>query len=281
MQEEIKIEIFNEQNLPSRKKIYLALIVYFLTFGGGIIIYHLNFFSSAIMHALGSVYIQCIMYISFPLWYYTNFQRKIIFPHLIFYLIVFFTTFFIREKVLSSYFSFLYLTSWLIIVSTLKQMPHLTSELLLSGEKLKVNIFIGLGVGCIFCLHLFFSVKLSGGFSFVKPQTDDFIYWFLYGISLNSLGEELFFRGLFFKEFIRYGAGFWVSAISSSLFFASRYLASPDALLNPAMTLGLFFYLIAGGIISCFLVDKTKSLIPSIVLNVCFNSIANLVVIKI
>lgn len=281
MLENVKIEIFNEQNLLSRKKIYSILIAYFLTFGGGIIIYHLDFFPPAIMYALGNVYIQGIMYISFPLWYYANFQRKIIFPHLAFYLIVFFTTFFIREKIISKYFSVLYLTSYLIIVYTLKHNPCVASELLLSGGKLKQNIFIGLGVGAIFCLHLFFSVKLSGGFSFAMPQPDYFIYWLLYGISLNSLGEELFFRGLLFKEFIKYGAGFWVSAISSSLFFASRYLASPDALLNPAVTLGLFFYSIAGGIISCFLVDKTKSLIPSIILNVCFNTMANLVVTKI
>ncbi len=270
MQEEIKIEIFNEQDILHRKKIYLILLAYFLTFGGGIIIYHLDIFPPSVMYSLGNVYIQGMMYISFPLWYYANFQRKIILPHLAFYLIVFFTTFFIREKVISKYFSVLYLTSYLIIVSTLKHNPCVASELLLSGEKLKVNIFIGLGVGFMFCLHLFFSVKFSGGFYFVFPPPENFIYWLLYGVSLNSLGEELFFRGLLFKEFVKYGAGFWVSAISSSLFFASRYLASPDALLNPTVTLGLFFYLIAGGIISCFLVDKTKSLIPSIVLNVCF-----------
>lgn len=277
MEREIKIEIIDEKIDLEKKWFYTIILAYFLIFAGGILIYHFNFFKESLMHSVGTVYIQCIMYISFPIFYFTRYNKKLFFKSLIFYIIVFFTTYFIREKKIHSYFSLFYLTSWIFIINTLQNFPKIKDELLISGQRIFQNILIGIGCAFFMVVHLFFSVGMVKELSFKMQPMDKFVYWFLYGLCLNSLGEELFFRGLLFKELMRFGGGFWLSSVSSSLLFAARYVSSPDAFSNPMIAFGLIFYTVSGGVISCFLLYKTKSLIPSVVLNLTFNTFANLI----
>lgn len=89
---------------------------------------------------------------------------------------------------------------------------------------------------------------------------------FLPLVLLTPLAEELIFRGFMFTG-IRRKAPFWVAAIAVSAFFGT---------MHGQWNVGLDVFVMS--MVSCYLVEKTGSLWPSIILHVLKNGLAFLLV---
>jgi membrane protease YdiL (CAAX protease family) len=95
----------------------------------------------------------------------------------------------------------------------------------------------------------------------------------LAAVVLAPITEELMFRGLLLRSFLR-RMGFWPAALLSSALFALFHVHQVDTLLG-AVTLGLSVG--ALGLGNCFLVRITGRLAPAMMLHATFNALALLV----
>ena len=92
-------------------------------------------------------------------------------------------------------------------------------------------------------------------------------------VVLAPITEELMFRGLLLRSFLR-RMGFWPAALLSSAVFALFHVHQVDTLLD-AVTLALSVG--ALGLGNCFVVRITGRLAPAIMLHATFNALALLI----
>lgn len=99
------------------------------------------------------------------------------------------------------------------------------------------------------------------GFSNLASRTD-LLAGFISLVILTPIFEETIFRGLLFKG-LRRKYSFWIAAVASSLLFAVAHMQWNVAIDTFAL-----------GLILCYLVEKSGSIVPSILLHALKNCLA-------
>lgn len=94
------------------------------------------------------------------------------------------------------------------------------------------------------------------------------VFWVfaLYFVTINPLIEELFWRGFIYQEFKEYLPQPWALAISS-LFFGSWHWVIIHHYFSPLWTIISTLGVVLGGIAFGLVYEKSKSLLPPIVLH--------------
>ena len=133
-----------------------------------------------------------------------------------------------------------------------------------------LGLGLGLAAALALLLHLYLTMFFSG---LAKPVWAGLgAVWAKGGFTLaqESLGEELFYRGFFFQYLRRLNWPFWPAALLVASFDAAHFLFLPGTLANPAMAVGLVYYVFVYSVVNCALVDRTKSLLPAWTANALF-----------
>ena len=174
--------------------------------------------------------------------------------------------FLIAEETISFYFAAFFILSWVVFLSFFKENKKQVAEIFLGNSNWRKSSLSGLLAGLLLGAHLFSVIWLSKTFlptSINFPK--DFINFFLEA-NFSLLGMEFLFRYLLFLRLIeRNYFPFWLASILSTLLFILPFLTNPSFNQNIAVVIGLIYYGLMQGFSSCWLVYKTKSLLPSII----------------
>lgn len=110
----------------------------------------------------------------------------------------------------------------------------------------------------------------------VGVNKDNFLYVAIYISLVNSLAEEVFFRGFAFLAFKKYVKHI-VANISSSLLFAVYHIAIISDWSSPLLLLFLLTSLFVGGLIFNAADDKCESIYPSWMIHAFSNLAINII----
>lgn len=172
----------------------------------------------------------------------------------------------------------LMLLPWLPLALLAKRYPSGAQRIGLSMVEWRENVFIGLLAGALLGAHMLLVVTAIGRKFIFNPWP--YIVWLLgYELGIQSLGEELFFRGFLFNYWHNYkGMGFWSSAFLSGLLNVAVYMVKALWISYAPLTLGAQFYILTMAIMNAALFQWRGSLLTCWVSNVLFSLLASMVV---
>lgn len=172
----------------------------------------------------------------------------------------------------------LMLLPWLPLALLAKSYPLSAQRIGLSGIGWKENIFIGLLAGAFLGAHMLLVVTAIGRKLFFNPWP--YTVWLLgYELGIQSLGEELFFRGFLFNYWHNYrGMGFWSSAFLSGFLNVAVYMVKALWISYAPLTMGAQFYIMTMAVTNAVLFRWRGSILSCWASNALFSLLASLVV---
>jgi membrane protease YdiL (CAAX protease family) len=91
---------------------------------------------------------------------------------------------------------------------------------------------------------------------------------------------EIFYRGFLFRKMnFELKIPFWLSALITTLFYIGPFFTNSMFTNNYRLLIGVTFYTLLSGFISCALTKKTKSLLPSYMTNLIINILRYLILV--
>ncbi len=188
------------------------------------------------------------------------------------------TYFLIKKNIFPFYFASLFTLTWVIYCLFFKNYTLQIKNIFVSKLNGWASSALGLMGGLLFCIHLLLVIWLSQ--SFLPSHLDFpkvFINFFL-EVSFSLLGMEFLFRYLLFLRFTeRNNFPFWLASTLSTFLFILPFLTNPNFNQNTAVIIGLIYYGLMQGFSSCWLVHKTRSLLPSIVFSLVLTVFLSLI----
>lgn len=172
----------------------------------------------------------------------------------------------------------LMLLPWLPLALLARRYPSGAQRIGLSTVEWRENVFVGLLAGALLGAHMLLVVTAIGRKLILNPWP--YVVWLLgYELGIQSLGEELFFRGFLFNYWHNYkGMGFWSSAFLSGLLNVVVYMVKALWISYAPLTLGAQFYILTMAIMNAALFRLRGSLLTCWVSNALFSLLASLVV---
>ncbi|GAA5530614.1 CPBP family glutamic-type intramembrane protease [Herpetosiphon gulosus] len=132
------------------------------------------------------------------------------------------------------------------------------------------QVLIGLLAGIFISLHFFSTIRFSGivGLS-IKPW--QYMFWSLGYEVFQSLGEELFFRGVLLRSLQNvYKLNFWQATAITTVANLSIYLIRSQWQ-NPIQLAGVVIYLSMISIAASLLFRRYQSVVPGYLCNIVFS----------
>jgi hypothetical protein len=119
--------------------------------------------------------------------------------------------------------------------------------------------------------HFLFTGLISQAIN-LHPQPLPYLVWTaLYELAVQSLSEELFFRGLVFDYLVNTRRqSLWQAIIISSVLNLLIYVVKGGWVENPTLTLGIVFYALMTSALSAILYQISGSIVPGWISNATF-----------
>ncbi len=170
------------------------------------------------------------------------------------------------------------LLPWVLFALLVKHCPLCAQRVGLGTAGWRENLLIGLMAGAFLGSHMLLVTTAIGRRLVLNPWP--YTAWLLgYELGIQSLGEELFFRGFLFNYLHNYlGKGFWFSAFLGGLFNVSVYMVKALWVSYAPLTLGAQFYILTMAIVNAALFRWRGSVLSCWVSNALFSLLASLVV---
>ncbi|MBM7842193.1 type II CAAX prenyl endopeptidase Rce1 family protein [Herpetosiphon giganteus] len=137
-------------------------------------------------------------------------------------------------------------------------------------RKWRDQVLLGLLAGVFIALHFLSTVRFSGivGLS-IKPL--QYMFWSLGFEVFQSLGEELFFRGVLLRSLQTiYKLNFWLATAVTTVANLSIYLIRSQWQ-NPIQMVGVVIYLSMMSIAASLLFRRYQSVVPGYLCNIVFS----------
>ncbi|HDN80749.1 MAG TPA: CPBP family intramembrane metalloprotease [Chloroflexi bacterium] len=168
-----------------------------------------------------------------------------------------------------------FFASWPFLVYLARSYPDRFRKIGFTLSGLLRGALLGLIAGASLGMHCLVSSSFAGN-GLINPKPLPYIAWHLsYEAGLQSLAEEMFFRGVVFNFLYTFSRkGFWPSCLITCLFNVGVYLVIPQWTGNLMMTIGVSFYVFMMALVNTFLYRSTKSLLAPYLCNVTFGLIA-------
>ncbi|MCR4407409.1 MAG: CPBP family glutamic-type intramembrane protease [Anaerolineae bacterium] len=135
------------------------------------------------------------------------------------------------------------------------------------------GLWIGAGLlsAAVLSGHFLFTSLISKAIQ-LRFQPLPYLVWTaLFEFAVQSLSEELFFRGLVFNHLLNTRQmSLWLAAIISSSANLLIYVVKGGWVENPILTLGVIFYALMMSILSAILYRASGSIIPGWISNAAF-----------
>lgn len=151
---------------------------------------------------------------------------------------------------------------------------------LLLNIKNRFEIFFWGTLACIFFIgHIYFVISLSRIYP-IRPFP--FLYFLpkSFYLAFEILMLEIFYRGFLFRKMnFELKIPFWLSALITTLFYIGPFFTNSMFTNNYRLLIGVTFYTLLSGFISCALTKKTKSLLPSYMTNLIINILRYLILV--
>jgi hypothetical protein len=141
-------------------------------------------------------------------------------------------------------------------------------------SRLRVFLFVGLGVGLLIGFHFWLTAKTAEIDLRLKPWP--YMIWqFCYEAGPQSLTEELFMRGVVFNEFY-FGRNwnFWKAALAASSLELLSLLVKQDYTVDILVIAGVVFYTVVASVASAGLFRWSRSLLPGYVSNIALSMVS-------
>ncbi len=163
---------------------------------------------------------------------------------------------------------------WGVLIWLIRRFPDEMRAIGLSGARWGAWAVAGLITGLILGGHLLFTVTTAAKMS-LAPRPWPYTLWSLcYEVGVQSIAEELFFRGVAFNYLYRVaGRNFWLSAIVTSLLNVMALIVKAGWSANLLLSLGTLFYAFGMGMVSAALFSRSRSIVPGFVNNVVFSMV--------
>lgn len=161
---------------------------------------------------------------------------------------------------------------WVALISLARRFPEEMRKIGLIGVRWAAWSAVGVITGLILGGHLLFTATTAAGlFLTFKPWP--YTVWSLcYEAGIQSITEELFFRGVVFNYLYRVEErNFWLSAIVTSFLNVSALIAKAGWSSNLLLSLGTLFYAFAMSMVSAALFSRSRSIMPAFANNVAFS----------
>jgi hypothetical protein len=132
-------------------------------------------------------------------------------------------------------------------------------------------IAAGLLSAAVLSGHFLFTGLLSHAIRLHSQPLPYLVWTALFEFAVQSLSEEMFFRGLVFDYLINtHRQSLWQAAIISSGFNLLIYIAKGGWVENPILTLGVVFYALIVSMLSAILYHASGSIVPGWISNATF-----------
>jgi len=163
---------------------------------------------------------------------------------------------------------------WGVLIWLMRRFPDEMRTIGLTGARWGAWAVVGLLTGLVLGGHLLFTATTAAGMSLsLRPWP--YVLWSLcYEVGVQSITEELFFRGVAFNYLYRVmGRNLWLSAIVTSLLNVAALMVKAGWSANLLLFLGTLFYTFAMGMVSAALFSRSRSIVPGFVNNVVFSMV--------
>lgn len=132
-------------------------------------------------------------------------------------------------------------------------------------------IAVGLLSAAVLSGHFLFTGLMSRAIT-LRPQPLPYLVWTaLFEFAVQSLSEELFFRGLVFDYLVNTRRqSLWLAAVISSGFNLLIYVVKGGWVENPILALGVVFYAFMMSMLSATLYQASGSILPGWISNATF-----------
>ncbi len=175
-------------------------------------------------------------------------------------------------------FGLLMLLPWVPLITLSLRNPSGAQRIGLGTANWKENVFVGILAGAFLGAHMLLVVTAMGRKLIFNPWP--YSLWLLgYELGIQSLGEELFFRGFLFNYWYNYrGKGFWAAAFLTGVFNVLVYMVKALWISFAPLTLGAQFYIMTMAIVNAALFRWRGSILSCWISNAIFSLAASLVV---
>jgi len=156
---------------------------------------------------------------------------------------------------------------------------NIKSYLLLNVKNIFLVLFWGILASIFIAGHIYFVTSLSHVYP-IRPLP----LWYFLPRSFYLVFEifilEIFYRGFIFRKMnFELKIPFWLSALISTFFYVGPFLTNSMFNNNYRLLIGVSFYTLLSGFVSCALIKKTKSIFPSYITNVAMNILRYLILV--
>ncbi|MDH7474532.1 MAG: CPBP family glutamic-type intramembrane protease [Anaerolineae bacterium] len=160
---------------------------------------------------------------------------------------------------------------WVVLIGLTRRFPAEMRKIGLTGVRWAAWSVVGALTGLILGGHLLFTATTAGLVLTFKPWP--YTLWSLgYEAGIQSITEELFFRGVVFNYLYRVEErNFWLSAIVTSFLNVTALIVKAGWSSNLLLSLGTLFYAFAMSMISAALFSRSRSIVPAFANNVAFS----------
>lgn len=163
---------------------------------------------------------------------------------------------------------------WGVLIWVMRRFPDEMQTIGLPGARWAAWAAIGLIAGLMLGGHLLFTAATAAGITLALKPWPYTLWSLCYEAGIQSISEELFFRGVAFDYLHRIaGRDFWLSAIVTSLLNVMVILVKSGWRANVLLSMGTLFYAFAMGMISAALFNRSRSIVPGFANNVAFSMV--------
>jgi membrane protease YdiL (CAAX protease family) len=164
---------------------------------------------------------------------------------------------------------------WLVVGWLMRRYPEEVKAVGLDFSNWRLTAVYGLLGAGILSSHFFFTAAVSAPAVVLSLKPVPYTFWMLcYEVGIQSLSEEVFFRGVVFNYLHRVRhQGFWLAGAIASSLNLLMYLAKIQFTTSPLMVMGTLFYVFMAGMIYAALYWRFNSLVPSYLANVVFSMV--------
>jgi hypothetical protein len=149
---------------------------------------------------------------------------------------------------------------WLAILAV---RGHLTALGLGPGVPLR-PMLVGASIGALLGGHLLFSAAQTLGYPLRGGAWPALLVAWAYDLGANVISAECFFRGALFNRLQRRWS-FGSAAAVATVFTLIRYLSDPVLPPQIEVMVGVLFYVTALGVVNCWLLWWSGSLVPGLI----------------
>lgn len=161
---------------------------------------------------------------------------------------------------------------WGVLLGLMRSFPDEMAKIGLTGVRWAAWTGVGAITGLILGAHLLYTAQSAARMALVMKPWPYTAWSLCYELGIQSINEELFFRGLAFNYLHRVARwNFWFSAIVTSLLNVLALIVKTGWSANLLLSLGTLFYTFALGMISAALFSRSRSIVPGLVNNVVFS----------